>query len=269
MVSEASGPCIHQGRVGSDRRSLWTASSRSTCAETNRAPTLVEQTREIARRANISDRRRRIDGAHTMENDGSSLHLVAAAGRVTRASARWCRVPYLWAHNITQPNPFMRIDAPTNTSRTSPWHAESRRKRTRRAPQASRRSEQQASSDHQASSSAASVPDRISIFLEVRPKSESLPRRLGVQDGMQSITTHFYSKNTTRDSQHTAPHLSTAIAHCGRGLRRARSSHCLCCPCTRSHCLKLLNLIMSSCTLRPARASSAGPTEVGTYHCAL
>ena len=70
---------------------------------------------------------------------------------------------------------------------------------------------------------------------------------------MQSITTHFYSKNTTRDSQHTAPHLSTSESPTvGEGfLCRAQQPLPLL-PLTRSHCLKLLNLIiMSSCTLRP------------------
>ena len=78
MVSEASGDLastkVVSGRIGG---LLWTASSRSTCAETNRAPTLVEQTREIARRANISAI---VAGASTVLTPwrmiGSSPHLA-------------------------------------------------------------------------------------------------------------------------------------------------------------------------------------------------
>ena len=88
---------------------------------------------------------------------------------------------------------------------------------------------------------------------------------------MQSITTHFYSKNTTRDSQHIAPHLSTSESPTvGEGfLCRAQQPLPLLPLYTQplpqtpqSHHYELVHLA-------PPPARAARPTEVGTYHCAL
>ena len=182
----------------------------------------------------------------------------AAAGRVTRASVPDGVVCPICGRTISLSR--IQVHADRCAHQHEPNEPLARRIKTKaNAASASGppdASEQQASSDHQASSSAASVPDRISIFLEVRPKSESLPRRrLGIQG---SAACKALPPTFIRRTPPEIPSIPRRI--CRRASRPlwarassvARSSHCLCCPCTRSHCLKLLNLIiMSSCTLRP------------------
>ena len=187
----------------------------------------------------------------------------AAAGRVTRASVPDGVVCPICGRTISLSR--IQVHADRCAHQHEPNEPLARRIKTKaNAASASGppdASEQQASSDHQASSSAASVPDRISIFLEVRPKSESLPRRLGVQGSAAAHTPTLFEEHHQRFPAYRAAFVDERVAHCGRGLPLSRAAATALLPLYRSHCLNLNLIIMSRAPCVPARASSASRLE--------
>ena len=122
---------------------------------------------------------------------------------------------------------FMRIDARTNTSRTSPWHAESRRKRTRRAPQglpALVNSKLAVTTKHRRRQPRSQTASQSSSRYD---RSPSLSHGGWVFRGAQHAKHYhplLFEEHHQRFPAYRAAFVDERVAHCGRGLPLSRAA---------------------------------------------